>query len=83
MVNYFNAATSEISRLSRNKRCYEKELKSTFLLLQSTLIIHLCNFQVVKHSFEGLYVQTSAVLAGRPTARAGLIIRIRAETVAR
>ena len=36
----------------------------------------------VKHSFEGLYEQMSAVLAGRPAARAGLIIRIRAETVA-
>ena len=37
---------------------------------------------VVKHPFEGLYDQTSAVLAGRPAAGAELTIRIEAETEA-
>ena len=37
---------------------------------------------IVKHLFEGLYDQTSAVLAGRPAAGAELTIRIGAETEA-
>ena len=35
----------------------------------------------MKHPIEGRYEQTSAVLSGRPAARAELIFRIKAETV--
>ena len=35
----------------------------------------------MKHLFEGQYKQTSAMLSGRPAAKAELIIRIKAKTV--
>ena len=52
--------------------------QAVYTYFNSTIYILI---QVVKHSFEGWFEQTSAVLARRPAARAELIIRIRAETV--